>query len=92
MIFRTDLKARRTLEEYLECRECTWQMFSDTHEVCHRCKSDNLKWMTQYTVYQTVFTETKDEAIEIAYQKDKWQISYGKIVIEKETPSITPVI
>ena len=65
MIFRTDIKGRRTVEEYLECKECNNQMFSQV-DCCTRCKGDDLKWMTQYTVYKVVYAEDEGDAVETA--------------------------
>lgn len=92
MIFRTDITGRRTVEEFLECRECYNQMFSD-YDTCTHCKSDDLKWMTQYTVYKVVYAEDADDAIETALDMmTDFETSDGKIIIESERKSKTPVI
>ena len=92
MIFRTDITGRRTVEEFLECRECNNQMFSD-YDTCTHCKGDDLKWMTQYTVYKVVYAEDADDAIETALDMmTDFEAASGKIIIESERKSKTPVI
>lgn len=87
MIFRTDITGRRTVEEFLECRECNNQMFSD-YDTCTHCKGDDLKWMTQYTVYKVVYAEDEDDAIETALDMmTDFETSNGKIIIESERKS-----
>ncbi len=99
MIFRTDITGRRTVEEFLECRECNNQMFSD-HDTCTQCKGEELVWMSGYTVYMHVYATDADDAIETALQAYAlnmnglidWQATNGKIIIESERKSKTPVI
>ena len=92
MIFRTDITGRRTVEEFLECRECNNQMFSE-QDTCTHCKSDDLKWMTQYTVYKVVYAEDEGDAIETALDMmTDFETASGKIVIEQEQDCKTPVI
>lgn len=92
MIFRTDITGRRTVEEFLECRECNNQMFSD-YDTCTHCKSDDLKWMTQYTVYKVVYAEDEGDAIETALDMmSDFETASGKITIESERKSKTPVL
>ncbi len=92
MIFRTDITGRRTVEEFLECRECNNQMFSE-RDTCTHCKGDDLKWMTQYTVYKVVYAEDADDAIETALDMmTDFETASGKIVIEQEQDCKTPVI
>lgn len=92
MIFRTNITGRRTVEEFLECRECNNQMFSE-RDTCTHCKSDDLKWMTQYTVYKVVYAEDEGDAIETALDMmTDFETASGKIIIESECQSKTPVI
>mgnify|MGYP001157096994 CR=1 FL=1 len=92
MIFRTDIKGRRTVEEYLECKECNNQMFSQV-DCCTRCKGDDLKWMTQYTVYKVVYAEDEGDAVETALDMmTDFETASGKIIITNEQDSKTPVI
>jgi hypothetical protein len=49
--------------------------------------------MTQYTVYKVVYAEDADDAIETALDMmTDFETSYGKIIIESECESKTPVI
>jgi len=94
MIFRTDITGRRTVEEFLECRECNNQMFSE-QDICTHCKGEELVWMSGYTVYMHVYATDKDDAIETALNMNglkDWQATSGNIIIESERQSKTPVI
>tara|TARA_B100000497_G_scaffold122319_1_gene153254 strand:- start:230 stop:463 length:234 start_codon:yes stop_codon:yes gene_type:complete len=67
-------------------------MFSE-RDICTHCKSDDLKWMTQYTVYKVVYAEDEGDAIETALDMmTDFETASGKIVIEQEQNCKTPVI
>lgn len=92
MIFRTNITGRRTVEEFLKCRECNNYMYSE-QDTCTHCKGDDLKWMTQYTVYKVVYAEDEGDAIETALNMmTDFETASGKIIIESECQSKTPVI
>ena len=92
MIFRTNITGRRTVEEFLKCRECNNYMYSE-QDTCTHCKGDDLKWMTQYTVYKVVYAEDEGDAIETALNMmTDFETASGKIVIEQEQDCKTPVI
>jgi ribosomal protein L37E len=83
MLFHTEIKGTRRTQEFLECKHCNKQMFSE-QELCTHCGSDDLKWMTQYTVYQVVYAETPDDAFDTAFDIGNWKATGGEILI-KET-------
>lgn len=67
-------------------------MFSEV-DCCTHCKSDDLKWMTQYTVYKVVFAEDEGDAVETALDMmTDFETASGKIIITNEQDCKTPVI
>lgn len=75
-------------EEFYECRDCETQThdYSQLHHYdedsggfCPHCKSDNLKLMSTYIVYQQVYATDEDDAMNTAMEIDEWETAAGSI-------------